>query len=403
MDKNRDTQKKNHSPDPGNSSRESPEMLYRNYANGYGRNVRNYGNGYGTGKQPAAQPAANSQTLHAYNRDYENPRETSKAPAAAQSQSTTAQRAAARPPKKRSGCLIGIVGILAVLGLLLLGSSLFFKPPQTPMPLAERKEGTATILLCGTDVGGYRTDTMMLLYIDSKNKEAGLLSLPRDTYTHTAYGEEAKLNSAYGRNGCGTEGMEVLYDYVRNILGYYPDGHVLIELPMLEKLVDLMGGVDFDVPTEITFRDSDMDLDVTLEPGMQHLDGNKALGLVRFRYGYYNQDLGRAETQKNFLKACMNQWFTTENLGKLKEAMTLFREESLTNLTDSNYLWIASNLLRCGISNVRTDILPGYGDYVGDQAFYILYPDEVLELVNEFYNPYTREITWDDISIAEVD
>lgn len=289
------------------------------------------------------------------------------------------------------------------MGLLIGGMFLFLKPPKTDQPIGTRKPGASAVLLCGADVGGVRTDTMMLLYVDSVNKEAGLLSLPRDTYTRTAYGLDVKLNSAYGRNDGGEEGMQVLLDYVQDILGYRPDGYVLVELPALEELVNLMGGVEFDVPTNITFQDPGMNLDINLAPGLQHLDGRQALGLVRFRYGYYNQDLGRADTQKAFLKACMTQWMKPSNLGKLEEVMDLFRQKSLNSLSTGNYLWFAVQLLRCGPKNLRMDTLPGYADYIGDQSFYVLDPDGVVELVNEYYNPYRQPITRDGVHIVTED
>lgn len=59
------------------------------------------------------------------------------------------------------------------------------------------------------------------------------MSLPRDTLTHTSSGSDAKLNSAYGRNDGGQEGMEALLDYVSDIIGYRPDGYMLITLDAL--------------------------------------------------------------------------------------------------------------------------------------------------------------------------
>ena len=297
------------------------------------------------------------------------------------------------------GCLIMLLIPVILIALLIGAISHFIAPPKTDQPIGIRKPGTSSILLCGTDESGDRTDTMMILYVDSVNKECGLLSLPRDTYGQTDYGLEVKLNSAYGRNDGGEEGMKVLLDYVQDILGYRPDGYLLVDLNILWDLVDLMGGVDMDVPTTIDFDDVSMGFDVHLEPGMQHLTGEQVLGLVRFRYGYDNQDLGRVDAQKAFLKAAMAQWATPKSLTKIPKVLDMFQKNSVNSLSTQNYIWFAVNLLRCGMENLRTDTLPGYATYIGDQSYFVLDPEEVVDLVNEHYNPYQKNITLDDVNI----
>lgn len=374
--------------------------FYRNYSNGYGSQIQQHdSNGY------TGQP---NQPIRAYNADF--PRADHLAQVLEEDAPTPPERPIRlekpptadppareeKPKKKRGKWWLPLVAVLAVLLLLPVAAWFFVaRQPKTDAPLGARKPGAATVLLCGADIGGYRTDTMMLLYMDSVKGEAGLLSLPRDTYTITAYGAQEKLNSAYGRNGCGVEGMDILLHYVEDIIGYRPDGYALIELPVLGQLVDMMGGVDFNVPTEMGFHDW---LDADLAPGMQHLNGNDAIAVVRFRYGYVNQDLGRVDTQKAFLKACMQQWAKPSNLKKLPEVKALMEKECLTNLTMENCVWLAGTLLRCGFSDLRTDTLPGYATYIGDQSFYVLDEAGVLELVNAHYNPYKQEIT--DVNIA---
>jgi len=303
-----------------------------------------------------------------------------------------------RKKRKMPGCITKLICMAVVIAMVVGLFNLFVRHPKTDSPLGDRRNGVSTILLCGADIGGDRTDTMMLLYVDSNKKQAGLLSLPRDTYTVTAYGESYKLNSAYGRNGGGEEGIEVLFDYVQKIIGYRPDGYMLIELPMLRDLVDLMGGVEFNVPREM--NSMGIDGGIHLEAGLQHLTGEQALGLIRYRYGYENQDLGRQDVQKNFIKACLQQWATPENFDKLKDALSLVKAQSFTNLSTGNFAWFGLHLLRCGFSNIYTDTLPGYATMIGDQSYYVLYPEEVASLIQDRYNPYKTEINREMLDIA---
>ncbi|MBP3660886.1 MAG: hypothetical protein J6I89_05805 [Oscillospiraceae bacterium] len=85
---------------------------------------------------------------------------------------------------------------------------------------------------------------------------------------------------------------------------------------------------------------------------------------------------------------------------KLPAVLELIREESLTDLTAGNFLWIGKTILG-SMDNMTSDTLPGYADMRGGASYYILYPEQVAELINESYNPYTVDIDADDLDIAE--
>ena len=396
-------------------------FVYRNAANGYGmqtdQTVRFQPV---SAPAPAPKPAPVTKptqaekavsSIRAYNADFRNERaskpakpaydETAVLPTAKPTPAPTPAPVVEKPKKakRKSGCLKKLISLIALAIVLVLVMNTVFTYPKTDAPIGDRRNGVSTILLCGADIGGDRTDTMMLLYVDTVKRQAGLLSLPRDTYTVTDYGSANKLNSAYGRNGGGEEGMEVLFDYVQDTIGYRPDGYVLIELPMLQDLIDLFGGVDYDVPQDMSVGSLSGAL-VNLQKGMQHLDGEKALALLRFRYGYVDQDLGRQNVQKNFLKECMKQWLTVENFGKITDVLELFKAESFTNLETKHFLWFGWNLLTIGFNNIYTDTLPGYATMIGDASYYVLYPGEVADMIQDRYNPYKTEITRDMLDIA---
>ena len=347
-------------------SSEDEDLTYQNYSNDYGRQVR-----------------------QGEYRDYGEVRPT-----------VAARKAVGR--KKKGCCGCGCATVLAmtaalVVGLLLFVGS-FFRMPQAETGLGERKEETAAILLCGTDADGTRTDTMMLLLLDGEQNRVGLLSLPRDTLTITASGKRAKLNSAYGRNGCGEEGMEWTLNYVEKIIGYRPDGYILVDMELVPQMVDLMGGVDVTLDHHIRVHTDGVE--VYVPAGEQHLNGEEVLATLRYRYGYANADLGRVKVQRMVIKECMKQWVTPANLSKLPEALELIQSESLTNLDAEHFLWIGKAILT-GINDLTSDTLPGYAQMRGGASYYILYPEKVAELVNEFYNPYRVVIDADDLDIAE--
>lgn len=308
--------------------------------------------------------------------------------------------------KKRRGC--GCTGMLLMLavfvGVVWLGISLFIRAPHTDEPIGNRKSGAVTILLCGTDLEGTRTDTMMLLYINPREDAVNLVSLPRDTLTHTTAGNNAKLNSAFGRNNGKEdpqEGMENLMLYVEDIIGYKPDGYMLISLEGFVDIVDAMGGVEFNVPQDMYYSDPSQGLHIDLEEGMQTLSGYDAMCLVRFRKGYANQDLGRVSVQRDFISACMDQWLDISNLSKLPEVLSSLKLNTTTDLTTGNMLWLALNAWKAGFDHIRSDTLPGYATSIGGGSYYVLYPNEVAELVNSTCNPYKVTIEPGDLNIID--
>lgn len=404
-------------------------QFYANYSNNYGRDVRNYQNNYGRPDEPQPEEAPPEPAIPAYNVDFQGQRPHPRAAQSRPPQTAPNRRPYREPdydeedyvqpraaskrqppaaPKKKHrrkhGFFKFLLGLLIVLLLLAGGAFLwlrnFVKPPQSRDSIGTRKPNAATVLLCGTDEEGTRTDTMMLLYLNPDEKAVNLVSLPRDTLTHTASGYDAKLNSAYGRNNCGEEGMEALLDYVADIIGYRPDGYMLISLDAFVDIVDIMGGVEFDVPMDMFYEDPSQDLYIDLQEGLQKLDGYDAMGLVRFRKGYADQDLGRVDIQRQFISACMDQWLKITNVAKLPKVLSTVQTSSTSDLTTGNILWIALSAWRSGLGNVQTATLPGYADMLDGVSYYILDPEGVADTVNSTCNPYEKTIYAEDLNIV---
>jgi len=386
-------------------TREEEPVLFQNYSNDYGKAVKNYSNGYG-GKGVPTQYSGGEPTIPAYNADFQDSRprkieyrDPGREPEPAV-EKLKKQPKAPKPPKapksrKKRGCGCGCATVLLALVLAVtVVFSWVFQMPRAENSIGERKRDTATILVCGTDASGDRTDTMMLVYLSGSEKQVGLLSLPRDSYTIATAGYAAKLNSAYGRNNGGKEGMEALLDYVQDIIGYRPDGYVLVDFNMVSQIVDLMGGVEVEVPVDIETSG------VAVQAGVQKLDGQQVLALLRHRKSYAMADLTRVEVQRSVIKACMEQWVSVNNLDKVGAALALVEDNSITSLGTRNYLWIGKTLLKSMGNGFVTETLPGYPDYIGGVSYYLLDRSGVADLINESFNPYAVDIEAANLNIA---
>lgn len=374
-------------------------VLYRNFANSYGgESDTEPRRSAPVRQQYDPEPRRPEPVRQQYNPESAYPNSAYDTYGEPEYEDQPVQRSAPRKKekkrKRRRGCGCGcFTWLLVFLAAIVAAVFLIFQPPRSEDSIGSRKLDTATVLICGTDEDGTRTDTMMLLYLSGTERQASLLSLPRDSYTITSSGNAAKLNSAYGRNGTGAEGMEALLDYVQDIIGYRPDGYILVDFTLVPQIVDIMGGVDVDVPMDMSVSG------ISLKEGYQHLNGEQVLTLLRYRKGYATADLARVEVQRTVLKACIEQWLSADHLKDALDAVSLLENGSISSLSTNNYLWMARTLLM-GMGNFRNDTLPGYADYRGGVSYYILNKSEIADLINEAYNPYKVTIGASDLNIA---
>jgi LCP family protein required for cell wall assembly len=149
----------------------------------------------------------------------------------------------------------------------------------------------------GTDAG-HRSDTILILHIPSNGGRAVLVSLPRDSYVNIPRYGQNKINAAYSFGG-----PKLLAETVQNNTGLRIDHYIGIGFGGLVNVVDAVGGVRMCLPTPIHDQASGLNL----KAGCQTLDGAEALGYVRTRHQFANQDLQREQNQRLFLRALLRK------------------------------------------------------------------------------------------------
>lgn len=258
----------------------------------------------------------------------------------------------------------------------------------------ERKQYCYTILLSGIDNDAGGSDTNILMRFDAVNKSIDLVSLPRDTLMRNGH----KLNYSYAKGG-----TQMLRDEIAALLGIPVDFSVSVDLKGFIELVDQIGGVDFDVPINMDYDDPYQDLHIHFQKGMQHLDGQQAMEVVRFRHnndgtGYGTEDIGRIGTQQAFLKAVAQKLLKAENVPAMAE---VFLKYVKTDLTLGNLVWLGNEALNMGgMDAVSFHTLPGDGTgFYKGASVYVLDADAMLELVNSALNPYAEDISAEDMDI----
>lgn len=264
---------------------------------------------------------------------------------------------------------------------------------------ASRKEGFYNILVLGTDDDGIRTDTIMIARLNTIDHTVALMSIPRDTLIEYSSLNVPKINGVYGYAGTGEKGVQALKGQLSKLLGFEVDGHAVVNLKAFVELVNLVGGVKFDVPMRMYYSDPTQDLYIDLQPGLQTLDGEKAMQLVRFRKGYASQDIQRTQVQQDFIQALAEKCLSVVNIPKVGEMAKIFSEHVQTDLTIGNIAYFGQELLKCDFENMFTYTLEGEAVSMKGISYYAIYLHKTLDAVNGYFNPYETDITADHVTI----
>lgn len=188
-----------------------------------------------------------------------------------------------------------------------------------PEPFAGRDK--ITVLIVGADERPERddpgrSDTMILFFLNPRTKQAALLSVPRDLRVRIpGYGIN-KINAAFPFGG-----VDLVRETIEQVFGVHIDYTAKANFQGFVEIVDMLGGVDIDVPDVegrgrgMNYDDNWGNLHIHLKPGRQHLNGEQAMGFVRYRHG--DSDFKRSERQHQFLKAIADQKLKLTNVPQL--------------------------------------------------------------------------------------
>ena len=258
------------------------------------------------------------------------------------------------------------------------------------------------ILGISTDQAGVDlTDTIMVASYNPNTQKATLLSIPRDTYTGknaakaTAY---EKINALYGRKHRPDETLAAVNEITGLDIQYY----VVVQTEALIKLVDVIGGVTFNVPIDMKYDDPTQDLHIDLKAGEQLLDGDKAEQLVRFRHNnngtsypeeYGDNDTGRMRTQREFIMQVIKQTAKPENIFKIGEILDVAEKYVITNIDFGVAKDYVPYAVEFNTENLLTATLPGTNTNKNIAATWVFIYDkkQTASLIQELF--YDRDKT----------
>lgn len=254
---------------------------------------------------------------------------------------------------------------------------------SNPQEIAHVTEDQTNILLIGTD-GIEHADTLMLLSLNRASNSLAVLSIPRDTLI-TSDKQDHKISSLM-TNGDAQKIIDAVTNNLQIPVNYY----AMMNFEGFRNIIDILGGVEFNVPVDMLYDDPDQNLHISLEKGLQILNGEKAEQLVRFRNGYPEGDIGRVRIQQNFISELIKQKLDIKYAKNISE---LYKELSKNVVTNYPYSKITDDikaLNKIKINEIETFILPGKTEIRQTihqtRSYYVVNDTELRDLLEKNFN-----------------
>ena len=246
------------------------------------------------------------------------------------------------------------------------------------------------ILLIGSDERledesmGARTDTNIVVRVDAPNNMVTMISIPRDTMIEIdGYGTQ-KFNAAYTYGG-----ISGVIEASNELLGIEISHYAMVNFEELVQLVDVIGGVDVEVPERIDDSDAG---DIVIEAGEQHLDGEAALVFVRSR-AYVDGDFTRTSNQRLLIQAILDKVISlpvTDLLGVVSAGA----ECVSTDMSVQDIYGLATQFQSIGDITIYSCMVPSTTGYVDGVSYVFTDEDglaDIMEVIEAGGDPSTVE------------
>lgn len=250
------------------------------------------------------------------------------------------------------------------------------------------KGGRLNILLLGLDAGTIgasekhnrqRSDTMMVLSIDKKQKKINILSIPRDTRVKISGVGIEKINAAMAYGG-----PSLAVKTVKEFLGVPIHNYVVINYKGFREIVDALGGIEMNIEKPMKYNDNAGNLHIDIKPGLQVLDGKKAEEFVRFRE-YPNADIARIKAQQKFMDAFVKTALRPSTILKLPKIIGTVQENIETDIEPLEIAGLANLTRQINKEDINMHILPGEGKKISGVSYFIPYQSSMDEMIQDIF------------------
>ncbi|MDE3838157.1 transcriptional regulator [Bacillus methanolicus] len=224
------------------------------------------------------------------------------------------------------------------------------------------ENGWTNTLLIGSDSRGEehaRADTIMIAHYNKEKGKYKVTSIMRDTYVDIpGYGKD-KINAAFAYGG-----PELLRKTIKENFGIDLQYYSIVDFEGFVQLIDEAFPEGIEVNVEKRMSEN---IGVTLEPGVQKLDGKHLLGYVRFRHDAVG-DFGRVKRQQKVLKSVARELSNLETIPKLPKLVGVVTPYINTNMKTMTMLFMGKDFLGKENRDIETLRIPVDGSFENQQV-----------------------------------
>ena len=282
--------------------------------------------------------------------------------------------------------LCAFIVVAIMIGVIL---ALFAYKPQKEEPATDtlntkNEDSVYNVLFLGRDNAAGLCDVIILGTINTDNGNISFMQIPRDTYFNYTEANYKKLNGAY--NSLGT--AATVASTLGKALGINIDFYLCLGLDAIENMVDAVGGIEINVPSDMYYNDPAQNLQINLKAGNQILNGKQAVEFIRYRSGYVTGDLGRMDAQKLFLNAFAKKVVEMANPFALYNVFKLICDNGETNVTGNDFLSIGLKCIKAKTGKVSYMTAPGEAIQSENSGawYYILSAPSMRELLSSCFD-----------------
>jgi LCP family protein required for cell wall assembly len=201
-----------------------------------------------------------------------------------------------------------------------------------PAGLLGEHEKYINILMLGSDQrigqGGFRTDTIILVSINTNKKTVSMVSFPRDLYVYIPGWTYQRINTAMFHGGFKTLKQTLEYNF-----GVKPDYYILVNFSAFKDIIKTLGGLEVEVGR--TFTDQYWDKSyITIPAGTVYMDSSTAMWYARTRTS--SNDFDRTRRQQEILQAVAKRLVSMNAIENAKEIYDILSDNVNTNITWSD-------------------------------------------------------------------
>ncbi len=245
------------------------------------------------------------------------------------------------------------------------------------------------ILFLGLDKVSNNTDVIVVANLNPKTQKVNVLSIPRDTRVEYK-GDSHKINSIY-HIGKRNDKEDLPKEIIGEIIGQKIDYMVVANPEGFRNIIDILGGVEVNVPGNMNYDDNAQNLHIHLKKGLQLLDGSKAEQFVRYRHGYKDGDLGRIDAQHIFFKAFVEQKLKPQFILKTDQIINQVFQHVKTDIPIPVAIKYSLYAKDIKLESVMFHKLPGEPKRTHGAWYFIYSLDETQKLINEnFVENYAK-------------